>query len=100
MAETEQKSSAAAGAESDTPRDVANKSDKDRLLRAIRMALDIESATVRSNTQLFNRGRYSAAADMPDYDALKDQTRRIKEKSIANLPELVQTLKDSVRGHG
>jgi iron-sulfur cluster protein len=99
MAETEQKP-AAVGAKADTPRDLANKSDKDRLLRAIRMALDIESATVRFNTQLFNRGRYSAAADMPDYDALKDQTRRIKEKSIANLPELVQTLKDSVRAHG
>jgi iron-sulfur cluster protein len=99
MAETEQKP-AAVGAKADTPRDVANKSDKDRLLRAIRMALDIESATVRFNTQLFNRGRYSAAADMPDYDALKDQTRRIKEKSIANLPELIQTLKSSVRAHG
>jgi L-lactate utilization protein LutB len=92
MSETEQKP-AAVGTKADTPRDVANKSDKDRLLRAIRMALDIESATVRFNTQLFNRGRYAAAADMPDYDALKDQTRRIKEKSIANLPELVQTLK-------
>jgi iron-sulfur cluster protein len=99
MSETEQKP-AAVGTKADTPRDVANKSDKDRLLRAIRMALDIESATVRFNTQLFNRGRYAAAADMPDYDALKDQTRRIKEKSIANLPELVQTLKGSVRAHG
>jgi iron-sulfur cluster protein len=99
MSETKQKP-VAVGTKADTPRDVANKSDKDRLLRAIRMALDIESATVRFNTQLFNRGRYSAAADLPDYDALKDQTRRIKEKSIANLPELVQTLKSSVRAHG
>jgi iron-sulfur cluster protein len=99
MAETEQKP-ATVGVKADTPRDVANKSDKDRLLRAIRMALDIESATVRFNTQLFNRSRYRAAADLPDYDALKDQTRRIKEKSIANLPELVQTLKGSVRAHG
>jgi iron-sulfur cluster protein len=99
MSETEQKP-AAVGTKADTPRDVANKSDKDRLLRAIRMALDMESATVRFNTQLFNRGRYSAAAEMPDYDALKDQTRRIKEKSITNLPELVQTLKSSVRAHG
>ena len=43
-------------------------------------------------------GRYRAVADLPDYDALKDQTRQIKEKSIASLPELVQTLKSSVRG--
>src|SRR5271167_4970750 len=77
----------------DTPRDVANKSDKDRLLRAIRMALDIESATIRTNTQHFNRGRYKTVAELPDYDALKDEARRIKDKSIANLPELIQTVK-------
>jgi iron-sulfur cluster protein len=99
MAEIEQKP-AVAGVKADTPRDVANKSDKDHLLRAIRMALEIESPTVRSNTQLFNRARYRAAAEMPDYDALKDQARQIKEKSIAALPELVQTLKGAVRAHG
>jgi iron-sulfur cluster protein len=81
----------------DTPRDVANKSDKDHLLRAIRMALDIESATVRANTQHFNRSRYRAAANLADYDDLKDEARRIKDKSIANLPDLIQTLKNSVR---
>src|SRR5271154_6825534 len=99
MAETEQKPVAVA-ATVDTPRDVANKSDRGRLLRAIRMALEVEGATVRTNTQLFNRGRYRAVAELPDYDALKDQARSIKEKSIANLPELVQTLKSSVRAHG
>jgi len=92
--------SAAVGVRADTPRDVANKSDKDRLLRAIRMSLDIESTTVRANTQLFNRGRYRAVAELPDYDALKDQARRIKEKSIASLPELIPILKSSVRAHG
>jgi iron-sulfur cluster protein len=99
MAETEQKP-AAVGAHVDTPRDVANKSDKDHLLRAIRMSLDMESLTVRANTQHFNRGRYRAVADLPDYDALKDQARKIKEKSIANLPELIQILKSAVRAHG
>src|SRR5580704_14837825 len=99
MAETEAKQ-AAKGVKVDLPRDVANKSDKDHLLRAIRMALDIESPAVRANTQHFNRGRYSAVAELPDYEALKDQARRIKEKSIANLPELIQVLKSSVRAHG
>lgn len=99
MAETEQKP-AVVGAHVDTPRDVANKSDKDHLLRAIRMSLDMESLTVRANTQHFNRGRYRAVADLPDYDALKDQARKIKEKSIANLPELIQILKSAVRAHG
>jgi iron-sulfur cluster protein len=97
MAETKQ---IPAGASMERPRDVANKSDKDHLLRAIRMALDSQSATVRANTQHFNRGRYSAVAELPDYEALKDQARRIKEKSIANLPELIQVLKSSVRAHG
>ncbi len=83
----------------DAPRDVANKSDKEHLLRAIRMALDIESSTVRANTQHFNKGRYRAAANLPDYDSLKDEARRIKDQSIANLPDLIQTLKNSVRTH-
>jgi iron-sulfur cluster protein len=84
----------------EAPRDVANKSDKARLLRAIRMALEIESPAVRRNTQGFNSGRYVAAAQMPDYDALKDRARVIKDKSIAQLPELIQKLKTSVRGRG
>src|SRR5580700_8493382 len=99
MAEIEPKPTAV-GAKADLPRDVANKSDKSHLLRAIRMALDIESAAVRRNTQLFNRSRYRTVAEFPDYDALKDQTRRIKEKSIESLSELLQTLKCSVRSHG
>ncbi|MBV9888507.1 MAG: LUD domain-containing protein [Acidobacteria bacterium] len=61
------------------------------------MSLDIESATVRANTQHFNKSRYRAAANFPDYDALKDEARAIKDKSIANLPDLIQTLKNSIR---
>ena len=104
MAETDSRSGASvtpaavpAAPKVDTPRDVANKSDKERLLRAIRMSLDTESATVRANTQHFNRSRYRAAANFPDYDDLKDEARRIKDKSIANLPDLIQTLKNSIR---
>src|ERR1700742_1161418 len=81
----------------DTPREFANKSDKERLLRAIRMALDIESATVRANTQHFNKSRYRAVANLADYDELKDEARAIKDKSIAALPDLIQTLKNSIR---
>ena len=84
----------------ESPRDVANKSDKTRLLRAIRMALEIESPAVRHNTQTFNTGRYIAAAQLPDYEALKDRARAIKDKAIAKLPELIQTLKSAVRARG
>jgi iron-sulfur cluster protein len=84
----------------EAPRDVANKSDKRHLLRAIRMALEIESPAVRRNTQTFNTGRYARVAQMPDYDALKDRARAIKDKSIASLPDLIQTLKTAIRSRG
>src|SRR5215470_5089540 len=82
------------------PRSIANKSDKRRLLAAIRMALDIQSPTIRRNTQTFNRGRYQGTASLPDYDELKNQTRRIKEISIERLPELIETLRAVVEKRG
>lgn len=84
----------------DSPRDVANKSDKQNLLRALRMTLDIQSPAIRRNTQTFNRNRYRATAALPDYDALKDQARRIKENAIAHLPENIRTLESVVRARG
>ena len=83
-----------------SPRSVANKSDKAVLLKAIRMSLAIESAAVRHNTQTFNRGRYLAIAAIPDYEALKDKARAIKETAIARLPELLTTLEASVKRNG
>jgi len=84
----------------DAPRAVANKRDKRTLLRAIRMALGVESAAVRRNTQNFNRNRYREAAALSDYDALKDEARAIKERSIASLPDLLLNLEAAVRSHG
>jgi iron-sulfur cluster protein len=83
-----------------SPREVANKSNKQNLLRAIRMALDIQSPAIRRNTQTFNRNRYRATAALPDYDALKDQARRIKENAIARLEESIRTLESVVRARG
>jgi iron-sulfur cluster protein len=82
------------------PREVANKSDRRNLLRAIRMTLDIQSPAIRRNTQTFNRERYRATSELPDYDALKDRARQIKENAIANLPENLRTLQEVVRGRG
>jgi len=82
------------------PRSVANKRDKRKLLEAIRMALEIQSPTIRRNTQTFNRGRYQATALLPDYDALKDEARRIKETSIARLPELIEQLRKVIEARG
>src|SRR2546423_4784209 len=85
---------------SESPRAVADKRRKGVLLKAIRMALRVESAAVRHNTQTFNRGRYAAVAALPDYEQLKDRARAIKEDAIARLPELLITLESSIRAHG
>jgi iron-sulfur cluster protein len=83
-----------------SPRSVANKSDKPKLLAAIRMALEIESPAIRRNTQTFNRHRYQATAELVDYDALKDQARRIKENAIERLPELIAQIREIVESRG
>ncbi len=84
----------------DSPRAVANKSRKATLLAAIRMALRVEGPAVRRNVQSLNRNRYVATAAIPDYDALKDRAREIKERSIAHQEELVATLEASVKRNG
>jgi len=83
-----------------SPRSVANKSDKKALLDAIRMTLGVQSPAVRLNTQTFNRNRYAATSVLPDYDALKDRARQIKENAISNLPELLRHLEASVVANG
>ena len=83
-----------------SPRSVANKSDKRRLLAAIRMTLEIQSPAIRRNTQTFNRNRYVATAALPDYDALKDEARRIKEYAIEHLPQLVEQIREMVQARG
>ncbi|MQY64191.1 MAG: (4Fe-4S)-binding protein, partial [Calditrichaeota bacterium] len=82
------------------PREVADKSVKGALVRAIRMALDIESEAVRRNTQTFNQGRYKATADIEDYEGLKDRARAIKEAAIDSLPELLSRLEAAVTSRG
>ncbi len=84
----------------ESPRAVADKSRKTALVAAIRMALGMESAAVRHNTQTFNRGRYAAVSRLADYDALKDAARRAKEDAIARSAELLVQLEQSVTGRG
>src|SRR5208283_1429332 len=82
------------------PREVAAKESRAILRRAIRLALDTESAAVRHNTRSFNLNRYRAIAALPDYDALKDEARRIKEHALANRQTLIQRLSESVTRNG
>jgi iron-sulfur cluster protein len=83
-----------------SPREVANKSRKSALREAIRMTLAVESPAVRHNTQTFNSGRYRAISAIPDYDALKNKTRAIKEYAIVHLPELLKQTEQSVTRNG
>ncbi len=83
-----------------SPREIAAKESKEILRRAIHFALDTESAAVRHNTRSFNRSRYLATAALPDYDALKDEARHIKEESLSNRIALVQQLSESVTRNG
>ncbi len=82
------------------PRQVANKANKQALLDALRMTLDVQSAAVRHNTQTFNRNRYTAVAKISDYDQMKDRARQIKEQAIADSPKLLKQLEESVRRNG
>ncbi len=64
------------------------------------MTLEVQSPAIRRNTQDHNVRRYGATRALPDYDALKDRARQIKEQAIAELPELLKTLEGVVRGRG
>ena len=82
------------------PKEVANKSSKENLYKAIDFALKIESDAVRLNTQTFNTNRYKAVGKLDDYDSLKDRARKIKEDSIKNLPTLIETLTKTIETRG
>ncbi|MCP5062163.1 MAG: 4Fe-4S dicluster domain-containing protein [Ignavibacteriae bacterium] len=82
------------------PREVADKSIEGNLRKALEMALDVESKAVRENTQSFNNNRYAATARINDYELLKNKVRRIKEESIANLPNLLLQLEESIKANG
>lgn len=82
------------------PREVANKSSKESLQKAIGMALRIESDALRLNTQTFNTNRYKAVGRLNDYEKLKDRARAIKEESIQRQPELIAKLTKAIESRG
>lgn len=87
-------------AENIHPREVANKSSKESLKKAIKMALEVENEAIRLNTQTFNTNRYTAIAKLDDYEELKDRARKIKEESIKNLPALIEQLTEVIESRG
>lgn len=66
----------------------------------IKHILETEGEAVQGNTQGFNRARYDAVDELPEYETLKEQTRAIKEDAIEQLPDLVEQLRESVEANG
>ncbi|QSG09365.1 LUD domain-containing protein [Halapricum desulfuricans] len=66
----------------------------------IRETMASEGASVRENTQGFNRGRYETVADLENYEELKDEARQIKEDAIERLPELIDQLTEAIEANG
>jgi iron-sulfur cluster protein len=75
-------------------------SGRQRKAERIRHLMETEGDAVEENTQGFNEGRYASTADLPDYEALKDEARAIKEDAIERLPELVEEVTEAVEANG
>ncbi len=67
----------------------------------IRRLIAEEGDTISENTRLLNDARYEAIDDLGDrHEELRTEARRIKEESIERLPELIDTLTESVEANG
>jgi iron-sulfur cluster protein len=66
----------------------------------IRHLLDTEGATIEAQARELNDGRIDATDALDEYEALRERARAIKEDAIANLPELVDTVRDAVEANG
>jgi iron-sulfur cluster protein len=62
--------------------------------------LETEGATVRENATNFNESRYDAIEDFEEYEDLRTRAREIKEEAIERLPELIETVEESVEANG
>ena len=75
------------------PKEVANKSSKENLKKAINMALQVESEAIRLNTQTFNKNRYSAIAKLDDYG----RSMEIQLKEQSDPQEILQAAAGRIR---
>jgi len=73
--------------------------DNESRAERIRRLLDTEGPTVKRNAQGFNEGRYAAMADV-DGERLRTEAREIKADAIERLPELIETVRESVEANG
>ena len=66
----------------------------------IRRLLEAEGATVFENISGKNRRSREMLGDLEDHEALREAARATKEAAIAELPTLVETVRESVEANG
>ncbi|WP_257298140.1 LUD domain-containing protein [Haloarchaeobius sp. FL176] len=66
----------------------------------IRHLLDTEGPLIGEKVRGKNRDRYAAAERFEAWDDSRDEARAIKEAAIADLPDLVEQLRESVEANG
>ncbi|MFC6872217.1 LUD domain-containing protein [Halobellus marinus] len=66
----------------------------------IRELLATEGDAVFENTTHVNQGRYDANARRTDIEELRSEARAIKEDAIERIPELIETVTESVEANG
>ena len=66
----------------------------------IRELMRAEGAAIAENTQGFNAGRYDSVGELEDYEDLKRAARSIKQDAIADLPNLLDQLTETVEANG
>jgi iron-sulfur cluster protein len=68
--------------------------------RRIKAVLEVDGPAISANATHLNRQRYDAIDSFPAYDELRGEARAIKEDAIERLPELIETVTESVEENG
>ncbi len=66
----------------------------------IRELLDSEGDAVRENAGLLNENRRAATETHDDHEDVRTRAREIKEDAIERLPDLIETVRESVADNG
>jgi len=71
-----------------------------RKAERIRKLIERDGTAIQENVSRLNQGRYDAVEQFDAYEELRTEARRIKEEAIAELPTLIETLRESVEANG
>ena len=66
----------------------------------LRHLLETEGDAMYHNTRVLNQGRYEGIEAFDQYEDLRKEARSIKEAAIADLPNLVERVTESVEANG